>query len=103
MNEFKCGNCGAIRHEVDNVVAVQCMECDSLECYGPLNSNKAPVANVLCNDGLESLAQKHKQAYDEILKHLQDAEMAARNKQYITARTCAMNAVDCSAKWHKAF
>jgi hypothetical protein len=65
--------------------------------------DKTSNSKSFCNDGLESLAQKHKQAYDEILKHLQDAEMAARNKQYITARTCAMNAVDCSAKWYKAF
>jgi len=44
----------------------------------------------------------HKKAYDEILTHLQDSELAARNKQYLTARTRAMNAVDCAAKWHKA-
>lgn len=66
----------------------------------PKNENTG--SKSFCNDGLESLDQKHKQAYDEILKHLQDAEMAARNRQYITSRTCAMNAVDCAAKWHKA-
>jgi hypothetical protein len=66
-------------------------------------AEKNKGSKSFCNNGLESVAQKHKQAYDEILKHLQDAEMAARNKKYITARTCAMNAVDCSAKWHKAF
>ena len=55
MNEFKCGNCGAIRYEVDNVVAVKCMECDSSECYGPLNAQKAPVAEVPCSDGLCTL------------------------------------------------
>ena len=45
MNKFKCGNCGAIRYEVDNVVAVKCMECDSSECYGPLKAQTAPVAD----------------------------------------------------------
>ena len=50
MNEFKCGNCGAIRYEVDNVVAVKCMECDSLECYGPLKANKADGSKVPCSD-----------------------------------------------------
>ena len=52
MNKFKCGNCGAIRYEVDNVVAVKCMECDSSECYGPLKAQTAPVAEVPCSDGL---------------------------------------------------
>ena len=56
MNKFKCGNCGAIRYEVDNVVAVKCMECDSSECYGPLKANKAPVAEVPCSVGLSDRA-----------------------------------------------
>ena len=53
MNKFKCGKCGAIRYEVDNVVAVKCMECDSLECYGPFKEEKDDGSKVPCSAGLD--------------------------------------------------
>ncbi|MCK5610610.1 hypothetical protein KAR91_52545 [Candidatus Pacearchaeota archaeon] len=62
MNKFKCGECGAIRHEVDNVVAVKCLECNSQKCYGPLKSKTEPVAEVPCSVGL-SVKQ-----FEELLK-----------------------------------
>ena len=52
MNKFKCGKCGAIRYEVDNVVAVKCMECDSLEHYGPFKEEKDDGSKVPCSAGL---------------------------------------------------